>query len=140
MQAFEESSEVSRMEIEKNENQLAEFETRIENERNEGMFFKSLSQKKPVKDKEKAKEEAKKIKEVAKKNAGSKTRRNVYLALIGVLVITIADSFVSSPPDWRKVAVLGAILVPLVLQFLYEQGIISETETTGKQKTDKENK
>ncbi|KAJ0028666.1 hypothetical protein Pint_35227 [Pistacia integerrima] len=138
MQAFEESAEMNRQEIVENDNKLAEFEGQMEEDRNEGLFFKSLKKKKPV-DKAKAKEEMKKIKEVTAQNAGSKTRRNIYLALIGLLVIGIADSFINSP-DWRKVAVLGAILVPLLLQFLYEQGILSETETTGNGKTDKEKK
>lgn len=43
MQAFEESSELSKLEIEKNENILAEFESQIEEERNEGQFFKNLA-------------------------------------------------------------------------------------------------
>ncbi|KAL5740445.1 hypothetical protein ACOSQ2_029625 [Xanthoceras sorbifolium] len=139
MQEFEESAEQNRMEIEKNDNELAEFEGQMEEDRNEGLFFKSLRQKKPV-EKAKAKEEMKKIKEISKENAGSKTRRNIYLALIGLLVIAIADSFVSPSSDWRKVAVLGAILVPLVLQFLHEQGLVSETERTSKEKTEEEKK
>lgn len=138
MQAFEESAEMNRQEIMENDNKLAEFEVKMEEDRNEGLFFKSLKQKKPV-DKAKAKEEMTKIKEVTTQNAGSKTRRNIYLALIGLLVLGIADSFINAP-DWRKVAVLGAILVPLLLQFLYEQGILSDTETTGNGKSDKEKK
>ncbi|KAK1563891.1 hypothetical protein Q3G72_034765 [Acer saccharum] len=139
MQEFEESAELNRMEIEKNESELIEFEGQMEEARNEGLFFKSLGQKKPV-DKEKAKEETKKIKEVTKEKVGSKTRRNIYLALIGLLVISIADSFISPSSDWRKVAVLGAILVPLILQFLYEQGLVSETERMGKEKSEEEKK
>ncbi|KAI3443099.1 uncharacterized protein J3R85_000467 [Psidium guajava] len=109
MQAFEESMEVNRMEIEESDNKLAEFEGRVEAGRNEGLFFKSLAQKKLV-EKAKAKEEAKKIQDVAKQSAGSRARRNIYLVLIGILVAGIADSFISSSLDWRKVAVLGAIL------------------------------
>ncbi|KAI3677626.1 hypothetical protein L6452_36892 [Arctium lappa] len=48
MQAFEESAESSKMEIEENQKKLDEFENRFENERNEGMFFKSLGESKPV--------------------------------------------------------------------------------------------
>lgn len=124
MQAFEESAGLNRLEIEENDNKLAEFEEKIEIDRNEGLFFKSLREKKPV-DKEKAKEETEKIQEVTKESAGSKARRNIYLGLIGIVVLAIADSFVSSP-DWRKVAILGAILIPLLTQFVYEQTLLSE--------------
>ncbi|XP_041025196.1 uncharacterized protein LOC121265583 [Juglans microcarpa x Juglans regia] len=127
MQAFEESSELNRLEIEKNENEVAEFEGQMEKDRNEGLFFKNLRQRTPA-EKSEAKEEMEKIKEVTKENAGSKTRRNIYLALISLIVISIADSFLSSSSDWRKVAVLGAILVALLSQFIYEQRILSETE------------
>ncbi|KAG2245846.1 hypothetical protein Bca4012_069105 [Brassica carinata] len=131
MQAFEESAGLNRLEIEENDNKLAEFEERIVEDRNEGLFFKSFrDNKKPV-DVEKAKEEAERIQEVTKESAGSKSRRNVYLGLIGILVLAIADSFVSSP-DWRKVAVLGAILVSLLTQFVYEQTLLSEEVDNGK--------
>ncbi|XVF76774.1 hypothetical protein PTKIN_Ptkin13bG0293900 [Pterospermum kingtungense] len=122
MQTFEESQELNRQEIEKNEDQLAQFEGQIEQDRNEGLFFKNLTEKKPQ-GKAKAKVEA----EITKEKAGSKTRRNIYLALIAVLVFEIADSFISSP-DWRKVAVLGAILLVLFSQFIYEQTLLSEAE------------
>ncbi|KAL9426073.1 hypothetical protein AB3S75_032944 [Citrus x aurantiifolia] len=138
MQAFEESAEENRMEIEENDSKLAEFQGQMEEDRNEGLFFKSLGQKKPL-GKATATEEVKKIKEITTESAGSKTRRNIYLALIGLLVIGIADSFISSS-DWRKVAVLGAILVPLLLQFLHEQGMLSETEKRGHEKPDREKK
>lgn len=70
-----------------------------------------------------------KIKELTKENAGSKTRRYIYLAFIGLLVVAIAESFLSSP-DWRKVAVLGAMLIALISQFSYEQRMSSEIEKT----------
>ncbi|ESQ49168.1 hypothetical protein EUTSA_v10021354mg [Eutrema salsugineum] len=124
MQAFEESAGLNRLEIEENDNKLAEFEEKIVIDRNEGLFFKSLRDKKPV-DAEKAKEETEKIQEVTKESAGSKARRNVYLGLIGIVVLAIAESFISSP-DWRKVAILGAILIPLLTQFVYEQTLLSE--------------
>lgn len=127
MQAFEESSELNRLEIEKNENEVAEFEGQMEKDRNEGLFFKNLRQRTPA-EKSEVKAEMEKIKEVTKEKAGSKIRRNIYLALIGLIVISIADSFLSSSSDWRKVAVLGAILVALLSQFIYEQRILSETE------------
>lgn len=142
MQAFEESAELNRLEIERNESKLSEFEGQIEKDRNEGLFFKSLRQKVPV-EKAKAKEETKKIEEVAKDSAGSRTRRTIYLGLIGVLVIAIADSFISSSPDWRKVAVLGAILVGLLTQLGYEQGVSSEgngTQDNGKSVSEEEKK
>ncbi|KAK9290735.1 hypothetical protein L1049_008911 [Liquidambar formosana] len=139
MQAFEESAELNKQEIEKNEKQLADFEGRVERDRNEGMFFKSLGQKAPI-EKEKPKEEMKKITELAKENAGSKTRRNIYLALIGLIVIGIADALISSSSDWRKVAVLGVLLVALLSQFIYEQRMGSETERTENEKTEEENK
>ncbi|KAK8547542.1 hypothetical protein V6N13_024633 [Hibiscus sabdariffa] len=136
MQAFEESQELNRQEIEMNEDQLAEFEGQMEKERNEGLFFKNLTEKKPIIDKEKAKEEAEKIKEITKEKVGSKARRNLYLALIALLALGIADSFVSAS-DWRKVAVLGAILVALFSQFIYEQTLLSEAEKTEKKDENK---
>lgn len=138
MQAFEESAELNKLEIEQNENMLLEFEDQIEKDRNEGLFFKNLRSK-TTKEKVKAKEETAKIKELTKANAGSKTRRNVYLALIGLLIIGIADSFISSP-DWRKVAVLGAILVGLISQYGYEQSLISESRERNKGETEREEK
>ncbi|EEF28492.1 uncharacterized protein LOC8263545 [Ricinus communis] len=136
MLAFEESAELNRKDIEQNENKLADFEGQIVKDRNEGMFFKNLGQKPPI-DKANAKAEAEKIKDLTKAKAGSKTRKNIYLALIAVIVISIADSFISSP-DWRKVAVLGAVLVGLITQFSYEQKLSSELESI--ENTDKEKK
>ncbi|XVF23788.1 hypothetical protein REPUB_Repub13aG0069400 [Reevesia pubescens] len=126
LKGLEEAGERVGQEIENNEDQLAQFEGQIEKDRNEGLFFKNLTEKKPA-DNAKAKDEAKKIKEVTKEKAGSKARRNIYLALIAPLVIGIADYFISAS-DWRKVAVLGAILVALFSQFIYEQTLLSEAE------------
>lgn len=139
MQAFEESAESNKVEIEQNENMLLEFEDQIEKDRNEGLFFKNLGSRTPE-EKVQAKEETAKIKELTKVNAGSKTRRNIYLALICLLTIGIADSFISSSPDWRKVAVLGAILVGLFTQYVYEQSLLSETRKTKKGETEEEEK
>lgn len=132
MQAFEESAELNKLEIEENEKKLADFEDKIVKDRNEGMFFKNLMQKAPV-DKAKAKEEAEKITEVTKKNAGSELRRNIYLALIGLVVFEIVDALVisSTSSDWRKIGVLGVILVGLLSQLFYEQNMLSsETKKT----------
>lgn len=141
MQAFEESAELNRIEIENNENKLADFESRMAKERNEGMFFKNLGQRSPSDsiDKAQVKEETEKIKELTKAKAGSKTRMKIYLALTGLTVIAIADSFITSP-DWKKVAVLGAILVGLITQLSYEQRISSETAGTEREKTDRKKK
>ena len=140
MQAFQESSEMSKLEIEENEKKLADFEGQIEKERNEGLFFKNLRER-TTKEKAEAKEETEKIKEHTKENAGSKVRKNIYLALISVLVIGITDSLISPSSDWRKVAVLGAILVALLSQFIYEQRMTSEAaERTEKEKTKEEKK
>ncbi|KGN54356.1 uncharacterized protein LOC101218084 [Cucumis sativus] len=128
MQVFEESVELNRQEIEKNDDMLAKFEGQIEEERNEGLFFQNLRPRKPA-DKVKAKVEMEKINKLTKENAGSKTRRYIYLAFIGLLVVAIAESFLSSP-DWRKVAVLGAMLIALISQFSYEQRMASEIEKT----------
>nr|XP_043636369.1 uncharacterized protein LOC122607457 [Erigeron canadensis] len=87
MQAFEESAESNKLEIEENQRKIDEFEVRFQNEVNEGLFFKNLGQSKPV-DKTLAKEEAEKLKELTKQNAGTKTRRNIYLALIGLISIS----------------------------------------------------
>ncbi|KAM1353173.1 hypothetical protein TB2_032392 [Malus domestica] len=126
MQAFEESAGVNIVEMEKNENELEAFEGQIEKERNEGLFFKSLTQGKP-KEKVNAAEEINKIKELTKN-----------LALIGLLLIQLVDSFISPTPDWRKVALLGAIFVGLVSQVIYEQKMLSETESTEEGKTEEE--
>ncbi|XP_054784895.1 uncharacterized protein LOC129291517 [Prosopis cineraria] len=134
MLEFEEFAELNRREIEENENKLVDFEVQMEDDRNEGLFFKNLRQKAPV-DKEKAKEEAEKIKDVTKEKAGSRTRKNIYLFFIGLLTFGIVDSLSSSSPtDWRKVAVLATILVALVSQFIYEQKMSSETDTTSQEK------
>ncbi|KAM1949402.1 hypothetical protein ACFX15_009461 [Malus domestica] len=69
---------------------------------------------------------------------GSETRTNIYLALIGLLLVQLADSFITSTPDWRKVAFLGAIFVGLVSQVIYEQKMLSETESTEEGKTQEE--
>lgn len=139
MQAFEESAELNKAEIEENQKKLAEFEGLIERDRNEGLFFKNLGQGKPI-DKAKAKEEMQKIKEITIDSAGSKTRRNIYLALIGLVAAGIADSLISSSTRWQKVAILGVILVGLISQLIYEQNIVSKTEITEKEKSeDKKN-
>ncbi|TQD84429.1 hypothetical protein C1H46_030012 [Malus baccata] len=69
---------------------------------------------------------------------GSETRTNIYLALIGLLLVQLADSFITSTPDGRKVAFLGAIFVGLVSQVIYEQKMLSETESTEEGKTQEE--
>ncbi|CAN6576190.1 unnamed protein product [Malus baccata var. baccata] len=120
MQAFEESAGVNIEEMEKNENELEAFEGQAE------------------KKKVDATEEIYKIKELTKKSAGSETRTNIYLALIGLLLVQLADSFITSTPDWRKVAFLGAIFVGLVSQVIYEQKMLSETESTEEGKTQEE--
>lgn len=134
MQAFEESSEISKEEIAMREKELADFEGDIVKGRNEGLFFQSLQEKTPV-DKAKAKEEAKKISDITKDSAASKVRRNIYLALIGLMSIGIADSYIASPPDWKKIAVLGAVFVGLLSQFFYEQNL-----SIGSEKHEKEDK
>ncbi|EXB89949.1 hypothetical protein L484_023601 [Morus notabilis] len=138
MQEFEESAEQNRQEIEESENKLAKFEDQMDKDRNEGLFFKNLSHRTPQK-KVSAKEEMERIKEVTKGSVGSKIRRNIYLALIGVLVIAIADSFVSSS-DWRKITALGAILVGLISQVIYEQNMLSDIKEREKGKKEEENK
>lgn len=135
MQAFEESAELNKAEIEENQKKLAEVEGLIEKDRNEGLFFKNLGQGKPI-DKAKAKEEMQKIKEITIDSAGSKTRRNIYLALIGLVTAGIADSLISSSTRWQKVAILGVILVGLISQLIYEQNILSKTKITEKEKSE----
>lgn len=135
MQAFEESVGLNKQEFEENEKKLAEFEGQMEEEINEWLFFKNLRQRRTVAvDKAKVKEEMEKIKKLSRQNAGSTTRRTVYLAFIGLVVVGIADVFVSSPSDWGKGAVLGIILVCLLSQVIYEQSVLSQTELEGKQK------
>ncbi|KAK6125959.1 hypothetical protein DH2020_040267 [Rehmannia glutinosa] len=126
MQAFEESMGLNKSEIEENEKMVSDFEDQIDKDMNEGLFFKNLSQKPSSLDKAKNREET----ENTKKNDGSVIRRNIYLALIGLAVIGIADALVSSASDWRRIAVLGVILAGLVFQVVYEQSLFSETDKT----------
>ncbi|CAI9761858.1 unnamed protein product [Fraxinus pennsylvanica] len=126
MQAFEESAESNKLEIEKNEQTVTDFEDQIHRDRNEGLFFKNLKPKTPI-EVEKTKEETDKIRELTKKNAGSVTRRNIYLALIGLVVIGIIEASID-PSDWRKAAVLGIILVGLLSQLIYEQNANEENK------------
>ncbi|GER55822.1 hypothetical protein STAS_33505 [Striga asiatica] len=137
MQAFEESIEVNRLETEENEKKLADFESQIEEDRNEGLFFKNLREKKPV-DKEKAKEEAQKVRELASRSAGSVARRNIYLGLIGLVVFGIIDATISITSDWKKIAVLGVILIGLISQLVYEQSMLSDETDKSEQKKETE--
>ncbi|KAE9611020.1 hypothetical protein Lal_00015796 [Lupinus albus] len=122
MLAFEESNELNRLEIQESENRVLEFEGKVEEERNEGLFFKSLGKKKAPIDKEKAKGEVENFEDVTKENGGNIPRKNVYLFFIGLLTFGIVNSIASSSStDWSKVAVLGAILVPLLYLFINEQ-------------------
>lgn len=128
MQSYEETAEMQRQEIEMNERVLEDFEDWIEEEKNEGMFFKSLGKvKKPQNNEEikvKAKIEAQKVREIAEESAGSKARMNIYLALTAILGLTIANAVFATPEvEWRKVAALGLIFIGLVAQVIYEQDI-----------------
>ncbi|KAD6120349.1 hypothetical protein E3N88_11620 [Mikania micrantha] len=127
MQAFEESAEASRQEIEENQKKIDDFEIRFENEINEGLFFKNLGQAKPL-NKTVAKEETEKVNELTKQAAGTETRRNIYLALIGLVSFSLINSFISPAFDWRKGVILGLILVGLVTQLTYEQKVLAETQ------------
>lgn len=142
MQEFEERQEKNRLEMEESENELADLEDQMIKDRNEGLFFQNLRPKTPMTDKDKAmaKEETEIIKEVTKDSAGSKIRRNIYLGLIGLLVISIADSLLSSSADWRKVALLGAILVGLITQVVYEQTLSLSAKQTKKGESKKNEK
>lgn len=141
MQEFEESARQSKLEIEKSDKELAEFEGEVEKSRNAGMFFQSFSKSTPAtdEDREKAKEEAMKITELTKQKAASRTRKNIYVALIGMVTIGLADSVLgTAAQDWKKIAVLSVILVGLVSQFVYEQRMQSEVEKQGSESSDKE--
>lgn len=133
MQAFEESAESNKQEIEENQKKIDEFEVRFENEINEGLFFKSMGQSKPV-DKTLAKEEAAKVSELTKQTAGAETRRYIYLGLIGLISVSLIDSLISPSFDWRKGAVLGVILVGLITQLTYEQKMLGETQKNESEK------
>lgn len=131
MQSFEETAEISRQEIEKNERILEEFEDKIERDRNEGLFFKNLREK-ATRGKAEAMLEGQKIREVTKESAGSnKIRRNIYLVLMSVLLVTIGNAVLATPEvEWRKVAALGLIFFGLLAQYVYEQSLSSTTEKT----------
>ncbi|MED6119779.1 hypothetical protein PIB30_014827 [Stylosanthes scabra] len=126
MLEFEELNELNRLEIEANENKLVEFEDQMEKDQNEGLFFKSLGGKKdPDVDKAKAKDvdEVKRIElqqdlSREKEDGSNNTLKNVYLFSIGLLTFGIVNSIGN---DWRKVAVLGAVLVVLFSLFINEQ-------------------
>ncbi|KAH9611991.1 hypothetical protein KSS87_021332 [Heliosperma pusillum] len=136
MLELEELSNMSKEEIAKTDKELSEFEGEVEIGRNEGLFFQSLGDKPPV-EMAKAKEEAKKIMDVTKQSAGSKTRRNVYLALTGIVFVGLADSYISPSVDLRKVAILAAIFVGLITQLIYEQKMLTESEGQGEGKKDR---
>lgn len=127
MQAFEESSDVNKEEIERNEKELEEFEDQIQKDRNEGLFFKNLGDKESQSEtisKAEAKVEAQKVREIAKESAGSKLRRNIYLGLMSLLAITITEAvFTTNEVEWGKVTALLLILTGLFAQFYYEQSI-----------------
>ncbi|XP_047334855.1 uncharacterized protein LOC124938456 [Impatiens glandulifera] len=129
MQAFEETAEQEKLEIEKNEKKLFDFEDEIEDGRNEGLFFQNLREKKPV-DMEKVKEETEKIKEVTVDITRTDTRRNIYIVFVGLIVVAIVDSLMSSSSGWEKTTVLGFILVGLLSQLFYEQRKLFETQIT----------
>jgi hypothetical protein len=100
MQAFEETAEVQRQEIEMNDKVLEDFEDWIEKEKNEGMFFKSLGKVKP------------------------RNKKEIKLGLMAILGLTIANAVFATPEvEWRKVAALALIFIGLVAQVIYEQDI-----------------
>ncbi|XP_077216271.1 8-amino-7-oxononanoate synthase [Tasmannia lanceolata] len=134
IQSFEETVESNREEIEMNDIKLAEFEDQIETDRNEGLFFKSFKKKGPEEQVD-AKEETQKLRKLTRDSAGSKIRRNIYLALIVLLVVSIVNAIISSAElDWRKIGFLGLILVGLLAQYFYEQRMsLSSEKTEGKE-------
>ncbi|KAJ3668890.1 hypothetical protein LUZ60_010840 [Juncus effusus] len=134
MQEFEENAELRWQEIERNERILEEFERKMEKGRNENLFFKSLKEKKsemdPEEVKKQAKLEAEKLEQIAKETAGSKVRRNIYLALMAILTLTIGNAIwgaelEGAEVEWKKVAGLGLILIGLIGQLIYEQDLSS---------------
>ena len=139
MQAFEETADMNREEIEKNEKVLEEFEDQIEKDRNEGLFFKNLREKAPETKREaktEAKAEAQKLREITKESAGSKVRRNIYLGLMSLLAITIANAILATKEvEWGKVAALMFIFMGLLAQFIYEQSL--STTSKARDKKDK---
>ncbi|KAL4188430.1 hypothetical protein AMTRI_Chr08g160090 [Amborella trichopoda] len=130
LRAFEESMGSNKAEIERSERELADFEEQMEKDRNDGLFFKSLGKAAPERQefqRAKAKEEVQKLKEVTSKSTQMGIRKNIYLLLLGLLTLSVVD-YVSSFPklDWRKASFLGAVLLALLAQFLYEQTMSSE--------------
>ncbi|KAL9257389.1 hypothetical protein AKJ16_DCAP04394 [Drosera capensis] len=133
MKEYEESSRRNRLKMARRDKEIADFENEYESLKNEGMFFKSLGRERnpPVRlVKAAAREEANKIQEITRDiSATSKIRKNLYLMFIGIVTTGVADSLVSDSPDWRKTAVLSAILVSLLSQFAYEQRILPLLES-----------
>lgn len=129
IQAFEEAADMNREEIEKNEKVLEDFEDQIEKDRNEGLFFKNLGDKAP-KAKTEAKAEAQKLREIVKKDAGSKIRGNIYLGLMSLIAVTIANAiFATRDVEWGKVAALAFILLGLLAQFTYERSLSTKSKS-----------
>ncbi|XP_020576497.1 uncharacterized protein LOC110022060 [Phalaenopsis equestris] len=134
MQAFEETAELNRQEMESNEKVLEEFQEQIVRDKNEGLFFKNLGQKTSRKEAE-AMEDAQKLRQQAKETASTRTRRNVYLALMLLLILAVGNAVFAGPEvDWRKVGALLLILFGLLAQFIYEQSLSTETDETKKEK------
>ncbi|GAB2228756.1 hypothetical protein Droror1_Dr00022885 [Drosera rotundifolia] len=133
MKEYEESSRRNRLKMAKRDKEIADFENEYESLKNEGMFFKSLGRERtpPVRlAKAAAREEAKKIQELTIDiSTTSKIRKSLYLMFIGIVTTGVADSLVSDSPDWRKTAVLSAILVSLLSQLAYEQRILPLLES-----------
>ncbi|KAJ6871785.1 LOW QUALITY PROTEIN: hypothetical protein NC652_037213 [Populus alba x Populus x berolinensis] len=103
MQAFEESAELKRVEIERNDNKILKVKWRRTGMR--GCSSRTWARKHQL-IKQKPRKEAQKIKDLIKAKAGFNGR----------LGIAIANSSISSSPDWRKVVFLGAILAGLINQ------------------------
>ncbi|KAL9270951.1 hypothetical protein AKJ16_DCAP15958 [Drosera capensis] len=133
MKEYEESSRRNRLKMAKRDKEIADFENEYESLKNEGKFFKSLGRERtpPVRlVKAAAREKAKKIQELTRDiSTTSKIGKSLYLMFIGIVTTGVADSLVSDLPDWRKTAVLSAILVSLLSQLAYEQRILPLLES-----------
>lgn len=137
MESFQESSQMNRRQIEEGHRELDEFEESIQKDRNEGLFFKNLGDRKQQNPHNKkslrSEEERRKLIRLTKKAAGSSIRKTVYISLMTLLAATVTANSVTAFPqiNWIKTVPLCLLFLALLGQYVYETRLSSSvTETT----------
>lgn len=132
-QAFEETAELTRQEIESSQKILEEFQEQIVRDKNEGLFFMSLQQKTPQK-KAETEDNTQKLRQLAKETASRRTRRNIYLALMLLMILAVGNAVFAKPEvEWRKVGALMLILFGLLAQLIYENSLSTTADEPNKE-------